>query len=85
MNSINNRQSMLILNISTARLAQSAERKALNLVVVGSSPTVGVSACTQKCALCSCTSLMCMQLPLKHHRDQWCYIFPFKETLVFLC
>ena len=26
---------------STARLAQSAERKALNLVVVGSSPTVG--------------------------------------------
>ena len=29
----------------TARLAQSAERKALNLVVVGSSPTVGV-VCT---------------------------------------
>ena len=28
--------------ISAARLAQSAERKALNLVVVGSSPTVGV-------------------------------------------
>ena len=28
---------------STARLAQSVERKALNLVVVGSSPTVGVS------------------------------------------
>ena len=27
-----------------ARLAQSAERKALNLVVVGSSPTVGVFA-----------------------------------------
>ena len=27
---------------SQARLAQSAERKALNLVVVGSSPTVGV-------------------------------------------
>ena len=26
-----------------ARLAQSAERKALNVVVVGSSPTVGVS------------------------------------------
>ena len=26
----------------TARLAQSEERKALNLVVVGSSPTVGV-------------------------------------------
>ena len=29
--------------IGTARLAQSAERKALDLVVVGSSPTVGVS------------------------------------------
>ena len=27
-----------------ARLAQSVERKALNLVVVGSSPTVGVCA-----------------------------------------
>ena len=30
---------------STARLAQSAERKALNLVVVGSSPTVGALLC----------------------------------------
>ena len=28
-----------------ARLAQSVERKALNLVVVGSSPTVGVLLC----------------------------------------
>ena len=28
--------------IAIARLAQSVERKALNLVVVGSSPTVGV-------------------------------------------
>ena len=28
--------------LTEARLAQSAERKALNLVVVGSSPTVGV-------------------------------------------
>ena len=36
------RNSQLVLeNISIARLAQSAERKALNLVVVGSSPTVG--------------------------------------------
>jgi hypothetical protein len=33
--------------LSTARLAQSAERKALNLVVVGSSPTVGVFAGTR--------------------------------------
>ena len=30
--------------MTTARLAQSAERKALILVVVGSSPTVGVFA-----------------------------------------
>ena len=30
-----------VMDVSTARLAQSAERKALNLVVVGSSPTVG--------------------------------------------
>ena len=29
-------------NDATARLTQSAERRALNLVVVGSSPTVGV-------------------------------------------
>ena len=28
--------------VASARLAQSVERKALNLVVVGSSPTVGV-------------------------------------------
>ena len=31
-----------IENLVKARLAQSVERKALNLVVVGSSPTVGV-------------------------------------------
>ena len=30
------------MSASEARLAQSVERKALNLVVVGSSPTVGV-------------------------------------------
>ena len=30
------------LGSTSARLAQSVERKALNLVVVGSSPTVGV-------------------------------------------
>ena len=29
------------IDVVIARLAQSAERKALNLVVVGSSPTVG--------------------------------------------
>ena len=37
-----------------ARLAQSAERKALNLVVVGSSPTVGVFRTSQaECICCS--------------------------------
>ena len=36
------RRSLLADFRSTARLAQSVERKALNLVVVGSSPTVGV-------------------------------------------
>jgi hypothetical protein len=36
---------------TTARLAQSVERKALNLVVVGSSPTVG-DACTLLLFLC---------------------------------
>ena len=33
---------VLMIQPAQARLAQSAERKALNLVVVGSSPTVGV-------------------------------------------
>ena len=35
-------------HFSQARLAQSVERKALNLVVVGSSPTVGELLCTSK-------------------------------------
>ena len=35
----------------TARLAQSAERKALNLVVVGSSPTVGALCQWPRCCL----------------------------------
>ena len=36
---------------ATARLAQSAERKALNLVVVGSSPTVGAFS-RRLCVFC---------------------------------
>ena len=36
----------LIWDACTARLAQSVERKALNLVVVGSIPTVGVLICS---------------------------------------
>ena len=34
-------KSIIILRVNKARLAQLVERKALNLVVVGSSPTVG--------------------------------------------
>ena len=37
------------LGTSQARLAQSAERKALNLVVVGSSPTVGAFLARHEC------------------------------------
>ena len=36
---------------ATARLAQPAERKALNLVVVGSSPTVGVGTLVEHAAV----------------------------------
>ena len=44
-----------------SRLAQLVERKTLNLVVVGSSPTVGVTfciLCVQQCAgtFCVCTT-----------------------------
>ena len=43
--------------LAEARLAQSVERKALNLVVVGSSPTVGVVLHQKKftlvCSLCT--------------------------------
>ena len=39
----NNKRSKATLDVgSTARLAQSVVRKALNLVLVGSSPTVGI-------------------------------------------
>ena len=47
-----------------ARLAQSAERKALNLVVVGSSPTVGVAIAgvgiRGPCAPCYVQSALCI-------------------------
>ena len=36
-------------SLAQARLAQLAERKALNLVVVGSSPTVGVGSTLSSC------------------------------------
>ena len=44
---------------ASARLAQSAERKALNLVVVGSSPTVGVFFCHR-------ASMGCMHVYHRH-------------------
>ena len=43
--------------VHTARLAQSAERKALNLVVVGSSPTVGAGFVRRKHAR-TCMSMV---------------------------
>ena len=51
---------------SEARLAQSAERKALNLVVVGLSPTVGVSL-GQPVAACSTDAPISQAAPFKHH------------------
>ena len=50
--------------LTEARLAQSAERKALNLVVVGSSPTVGVAIAgvgiRGPCAPCHVQSALCI-------------------------
>ena len=37
--------SVHFISLTDARLAQSVERKTLNLVVVGSSPTVGIFFC----------------------------------------
>ena len=42
-----------VMPAAEARLAQPVERKALNLVVVGSSPTVGVTT-----KLCVCLPLL---------------------------
>ena len=77
-----------------ARLAQSAERKALNLVVVGSSPTVGVSltwfGSTHRKPLLSC---LCVAVDLDVatplHGDQrsgdvWCFRVP-SEHLASWC
>ena len=49
--------------LADARLAQSAKRKALNLVVVGSSPTVGVLADSQ---------LSVVPLHRRRHRTNAC-------------
>ena len=49
---------------SPARLDQSAERKALNLVVVGSSPTVGDAHISNVVSLCP-GSIGKLQKPLR--------------------
>ena len=58
------KRSTSFVKMSTARLAQSAERKALNLVVVGSSPTVGV------CFGLEC-SLRQLGMPLRGWHSKW--------------
>ena len=50
-----------------ARLAHSAERKALNLVVVGSSPTVGVGTHDA----CSCASVTAAVVHFETHSLCW--------------
>ena len=57
-----------------ARLAQSAERKALNLVVVGSSPTVGVCLRVYVCA--TSQHRACAMLVHRDHdsKCQWCHM-----------
>ena len=57
---------LAVLRAIIARLAQSAERKALNLVVVGSSPTVGVSL-GQPVAAFSTDAPISQAAPFKHH------------------
>ena len=54
---------LFVLIYLQARLAQSAERKALNLVVVGSSPTVGV--CVSFCSKLAPKSVQPQPLSLK--------------------
>ena len=49
-------------NSVTARLAQLVERKALNLVVVGSSPTVGVTGNSFLCFLIIINSIYWIKL-----------------------
>ena len=50
-------------HVQQARLAQSAERKALNLVVVGSSPTVGVF-CVASASPCRIQTELWLQLAM---------------------
>ena len=55
--------------LAGARLAQSVERKALNLVVVGSSPTVGVLFAAARSSYNIVSSLVCLNTSLIHLHD----------------
>ena len=63
------RRTVRSYSFTQARLAQSVERKALNLVVVGSSPTVGV------CTRARCTSF-------RHQRARMNAITPLESITV---
>ena len=77
-----------ILNI--ARLAQSAERKALNLVVVGSSPTVGVCEFEYASTLTSATKADItvrtshVDIALEAHEAPRCPTRPPRKTKIHL-
>ena len=60
--------SQSLLPSPTARLAQSVERKALNLVVVGSSPTVGDACCPCHLSILPCA---CDTRAESHLRHTW--------------
>ena len=67
-------QCFMEMDVSAARLAQSAERKALNLVVVGWSPTVGdLLAKRKECEeiLQQKSALLFSTKPPPLHHDTW--------------
>ena len=68
-----------------ARLAQLVERKALNLVVVGSSPTVGVHAFFSLLPSflikgCLTAQLRCLGVPVPLPRHLLSFLFVIKKT-----
>ena len=68
-----------------ARLAQSVERKALNLVVVGSSPTVGVHAFFNLLPSflikgCLTAQLRCLGVPVPLPWHLLSFLFVIKKT-----
>ena len=68
-----NLETLLSWKSPSARLAQSAERKALNLVVVGSSPTVGVC---YSCRLSACQPTCRCLTPSAFHGPAWLLFWP---------